>query len=185
MREMELWRDKIQLRIRDRIQKSASIHLVFFRFLIEFCTQMEQFSRECIEIDVENETPRDQNSFSRPASPAVAPLSSLSAPASSSSTPKTTIPPYFRVSQQNTPPSSSARLSSCRYPTYYQPTLFAFLPKLTVASSFSFGIHTEHQAILNRSLLPGLPSVHVIPVINTDLFYIPAPWIRSILALHA
>ncbi|KAK0485108.1 hypothetical protein IW261DRAFT_1330790 [Armillaria novae-zelandiae] len=34
MREMELWRDKIQLRIRDRIQKS-----------------MEQFSRECIEID--------------------------------------------------------------------------------------------------------------------------------------
>ncbi|KAK0495403.1 hypothetical protein EDD18DRAFT_1075778 [Armillaria luteobubalina] len=39
MREMELWRDKIQLRIRDRIQKSASIHL------------MEQFSRECIEID--------------------------------------------------------------------------------------------------------------------------------------
>ncbi|PBL03757.1 hypothetical protein ARMGADRAFT_1049541 [Armillaria gallica] len=86
MREMELWRDKIQLRIRDRIQKS-----------------MEQFSRECIEIDVENETPRDQNSFSRPASPAVAPLPSLSAPASSSSTPKTTIPPYFRVSQQNIP----------------------------------------------------------------------------------
>ncbi|KAK0235796.1 hypothetical protein EDD85DRAFT_771542 [Armillaria nabsnona] len=71
MREMELWRDKIQLRIRDRIQKSASIHLVFFRFLIEFCTQMEQFSRECIEIDVENETPRDQNPVSRPASPAV------------------------------------------------------------------------------------------------------------------
>lgn len=36
-----------------------------------------------------------------------------------------------------------------------------------------------------QSLLPVLPSVHVIPVINTDLFYIPAPWIRSILALHA
>ncbi|KAJ6496474.1 atypical/HisK protein kinase, partial [Mycena vitilis] len=36
MREMELWRDKIQLRIRDRIQNS-----------------MEQFSRECLEIDVE------------------------------------------------------------------------------------------------------------------------------------
>ncbi|KAK0450084.1 hypothetical protein EV421DRAFT_1704638 [Armillaria borealis] len=51
MREMELWRDKIQLRIRDRIQKSASIH------------SMEQFSRECIEIDVENETPRDRNSY--------------------------------------------------------------------------------------------------------------------------
>ncbi|KAJ2916616.1 hypothetical protein MD484_g3804, partial [Candolleomyces efflorescens] len=36
MREMELWRDKIQLRIRDRIQSS-----------------MEQFSRECLEIDNE------------------------------------------------------------------------------------------------------------------------------------
>ncbi|KAF7330327.1 Histidine kinase [Mycena venus] len=36
MREMELWRDKIQLRIRDRIQ-----------------TSMEQFSRECLEIDSE------------------------------------------------------------------------------------------------------------------------------------
>ncbi|KIM39991.1 hypothetical protein M413DRAFT_189339 [Hebeloma cylindrosporum] len=36
MREMELWRDKIQLRIRDRIQIS-----------------MEQFSRECLEIDSE------------------------------------------------------------------------------------------------------------------------------------
>ncbi|THH20416.1 hypothetical protein EW146_g955 [Bondarzewia mesenterica] len=41
MREMELWRDKIQLRIRDRIQ-----------------TSMEQFTRECLEIDTEvsNET---------------------------------------------------------------------------------------------------------------------------------
>ncbi|KAJ7116368.1 hypothetical protein C8R44DRAFT_792314 [Mycena epipterygia] len=37
MREMELWRDKIQLRIRDRIQNS-----------------MEQFSRECLEIDSEH-----------------------------------------------------------------------------------------------------------------------------------
>ncbi|KAF8199645.1 hypothetical protein BJ912DRAFT_1020221 [Pholiota molesta] len=36
MREMELWRDKIQLRVRDRIQNS-----------------MEQFSRECLEIDEE------------------------------------------------------------------------------------------------------------------------------------
>ncbi|KAJ7722741.1 hypothetical protein DFH07DRAFT_856541 [Mycena maculata] len=36
MREMELWRDKIQLRIRGRIQNS-----------------MEQFSRECLEIDSE------------------------------------------------------------------------------------------------------------------------------------
>lgn len=34
MREMELWRDKIQLRIRDRIQ-----------------TSMEEFSRECLEIE--------------------------------------------------------------------------------------------------------------------------------------
>ncbi|KAI6165715.1 Fph type histidine kinase [Pisolithus thermaeus] len=34
MREMELWRDKIQLRIRDKIQ-----------------TSMEHFSRECLEID--------------------------------------------------------------------------------------------------------------------------------------
>jgi hypothetical protein len=36
MRELELWRDKIQLRIRDRIQSS-----------------MEQFTRECLEIDGE------------------------------------------------------------------------------------------------------------------------------------
>ncbi|TFK27164.1 hypothetical protein FA15DRAFT_666663 [Coprinopsis marcescibilis] len=36
MREMELWRDKIQLRIRDRIQDS-----------------MERFSRECLEIDTD------------------------------------------------------------------------------------------------------------------------------------
>ncbi|KAF9484335.1 hypothetical protein BDN70DRAFT_910722 [Pholiota conissans] len=36
MREMELWRDKIQLRVRDRIQNS-----------------MEEFSRECLEIDEE------------------------------------------------------------------------------------------------------------------------------------
>ncbi|KAG7451064.1 uncharacterized protein BT62DRAFT_960666 [Guyanagaster necrorhizus] len=69
MREMELWRDKIQLRIRDRIQKS-----------------MEQFSRECIEIDVENEVPRHQNSPGQ-ASPLMVPVPSLSAPASSSSTP--------------------------------------------------------------------------------------------------
>lgn len=38
MREMELWRDKIQLRIRERIQ-----------------TSMEQFTRECLEIDNEAE----------------------------------------------------------------------------------------------------------------------------------
>jgi hypothetical protein len=36
MREMELWRDKIQLRIRERIQLS-----------------MEQFSRECLEVESE------------------------------------------------------------------------------------------------------------------------------------
>ena len=34
MRELELWKDKIQLRIRDRIQSS-----------------MEQFTRECLEVD--------------------------------------------------------------------------------------------------------------------------------------
>lgn len=39
MREMELWKDKIQLQIRDRIQNS-----------------MEQFTRECLEIDTEAET---------------------------------------------------------------------------------------------------------------------------------
>ncbi|KAF8624530.1 hypothetical protein AX15_005840 [Amanita polypyramis BW_CC] len=38
MREMELWRDKIQLRIRDRIQSS-----------------MEQFSRECLELDIDRQ----------------------------------------------------------------------------------------------------------------------------------
>lgn len=37
MREMELWRDKIQLKIRDRIQLS-----------------MEHFTRECLEIDNED-----------------------------------------------------------------------------------------------------------------------------------
>lgn len=37
MREMELWRDKMQLRIRDRIQ-----------------TSMEEFTRECLEIDKDN-----------------------------------------------------------------------------------------------------------------------------------
>ncbi|KAM6504265.1 atypical/HisK protein kinase [Amanita muscaria] len=46
MREMELWRDKIQLRIRDRIQSS-----------------MEQFSRECLEIDEEH---MGQNKDRRP-----------------------------------------------------------------------------------------------------------------------
>ena len=40
MREMELWKDKIQLRIRDRIQSS-----------------MEQFTRDCLEVDKQvNET---------------------------------------------------------------------------------------------------------------------------------
>ncbi|KAJ3714916.1 atypical/HisK protein kinase [Lentinula guzmanii] len=45
MREMELWRDKIQLRIRDRIQNS-----------------MEQFSRECLEIDMEQQEPQSSQS---------------------------------------------------------------------------------------------------------------------------
>ncbi|KAI0316421.1 hypothetical protein OF83DRAFT_1127068 [Amylostereum chailletii] len=49
MREMELWRDKIQLRIRDRIQ-----------------TSMEQFTRECLEIDIEagHDRPAEMNTFS-------------------------------------------------------------------------------------------------------------------------
>ncbi|KAG6862008.1 hypothetical protein C0995_008195 [Termitomyces sp. Mi166 len=47
MREMELWRDKIQLRIRDRIQNS-----------------MEQFSRECLEIDTEQ--PQNEKSSGPP-----------------------------------------------------------------------------------------------------------------------
>ncbi|KAH7106255.1 hypothetical protein BKA62DRAFT_288295 [Auriculariales sp. MPI-PUGE-AT-0066] len=38
MREVELWKDKIQLRIRDRIQ-----------------TSMEKFTRECLEIDLQSE----------------------------------------------------------------------------------------------------------------------------------
>ncbi|KAJ3744083.1 hypothetical protein DFH05DRAFT_1398004 [Lentinula detonsa] len=45
MREMELWRDKIQLRIRDRIQNS-----------------MEQFSRECLEIDMEQQDSQSSQS---------------------------------------------------------------------------------------------------------------------------
>ncbi|KAJ8072841.1 hypothetical protein PM082_016400 [Marasmius tenuissimus] len=44
MREMELWRDKIQLRIRDRIQSS-----------------MEQFSRECLEIDMEQQSEAERS----------------------------------------------------------------------------------------------------------------------------
>ncbi|KAG7089839.1 hypothetical protein E1B28_011485 [Marasmius oreades] len=44
MREMELWRDKIQLRIRDRIQSS-----------------MEQFSRECLEIDMEQQSQAERS----------------------------------------------------------------------------------------------------------------------------
>ena len=43
MREMELWRDKIQLKIRDRIQ-----------------TSMEQFTRECI-IEMDNEDSNSSN----------------------------------------------------------------------------------------------------------------------------
>ncbi|KZT42170.1 hypothetical protein SISSUDRAFT_1030673 [Sistotremastrum suecicum HHB10207 ss-3] len=42
MREMELWRDKIQLRIRDRIQSS-----------------MEKFTRECLQIDSQAESAKD------------------------------------------------------------------------------------------------------------------------------
>ena len=43
MREMELWRDKIQLKIRERIQ-----------------TSMESFTRECLEIDNEAESQEQQ-----------------------------------------------------------------------------------------------------------------------------
>ncbi|THH29988.1 hypothetical protein EUX98_g4200 [Antrodiella citrinella] len=44
MREMELWRDKIQLRVRDRIQ-----------------TSMEEFTRECLEVD-RDQPPRTPSS---------------------------------------------------------------------------------------------------------------------------
>ncbi|OBZ72215.1 Hybrid signal transduction histidine kinase J [Grifola frondosa] len=43
MRELELWRDKIQLRIRDRIQSS-----------------MEQFTRECLEVDKDADADKTQ-----------------------------------------------------------------------------------------------------------------------------
>jgi hypothetical protein len=36
MREMELWRDKIQLRIRDRIQDSASFSIIFQAIFVPF-----------------------------------------------------------------------------------------------------------------------------------------------------
>ncbi|TCD67142.1 His Kinase A domain containing protein [Steccherinum ochraceum] len=44
MRELELWRDKIQLRIRDRIQ-----------------TSMEEFTRECLEVDREQSPPSNHS----------------------------------------------------------------------------------------------------------------------------
>ena len=62
MREMELWRDKIQLRIRDRIQTSVSEALgssgrskcVSNAPGLQLAiVQMEQFTRECLEIDSE------------------------------------------------------------------------------------------------------------------------------------
>ena len=56
MREMELWRDKIQLKIRERIQ-----------------TSMEQFTRECLEIDNESEQQQQQGQ-SPPVPPPTLPL---------------------------------------------------------------------------------------------------------------
>jgi hypothetical protein len=61
MREMELWRDKIQLRIRDRIQTSVSVARQFQAagacfdraWIYNWRPQMEQFTRECLEIDSE------------------------------------------------------------------------------------------------------------------------------------
>ncbi|CAL1716850.1 unnamed protein product [Somion occarium] len=46
MRELELWRDKIQLRIRDRIQ-----------------TSMEQFTRECLEVDKDSKGEKSHGLF--------------------------------------------------------------------------------------------------------------------------
>ncbi|KAK7690600.1 hypothetical protein QCA50_005699 [Cerrena zonata] len=46
MRELELWRDKIQLRIRDRIQ-----------------TSMEEFTRECLEVDKDTKGEKGQGLF--------------------------------------------------------------------------------------------------------------------------
>lgn len=52
MREMELWRDKIQLRIRERIQ-----------------TSMEQFTRECLEIDGEDGADANRSQHRRSPTP--------------------------------------------------------------------------------------------------------------------
>ncbi|KAL0577654.1 hypothetical protein V5O48_004343 [Marasmius crinis-equi] len=64
MREMELWRDKIQLRIRDRIQSS-----------------MEQFSRECLEIDMEQQSEAERSpGHNRSSQPSPEPKSPAESP---------------------------------------------------------------------------------------------------------
>lgn len=51
MREMELWKDKVQLRVRDRIQTSVRVVTLPRFLLINRILQMEQFTRECLELD--------------------------------------------------------------------------------------------------------------------------------------
>ncbi|KIY71679.1 hypothetical protein CYLTODRAFT_368778 [Cylindrobasidium torrendii FP15055 ss-10] len=81
MREMELWRDKIQLRVRDKIQAS-----------------MEQFSRECIEVELdETGSKSDYSKSSTPVSESTLgyrPSLPLSAP--STPTPGDLIPSISR-----------------------------------------------------------------------------------------
>ncbi|KAG8864828.1 His Kinase A domain containing protein [Tulasnella sp. 330] len=64
VRELELWRDKIQLRIRDRIQRSVSESSRLYVFLTlntkASSPQMEAFTRDCLEMDV----PADRDSKS-------------------------------------------------------------------------------------------------------------------------
>ncbi|KAJ7593541.1 hypothetical protein C8J56DRAFT_931317 [Mycena floridula] len=82
MREMELWRDKIQLRIRDRIQSS-----------------MEEFSRECLEIDME-----DGPSFSE--------SKNVSPAESSTNTPTQDVPEIKAESQHSRSGSSTSFVST-------------------------------------------------------------------------
>lgn len=63
MREMELWRDKIQLRIRERIQ-----------------TSMEQFTRECLEIDGEDGADAKRSQYRRSPTPPGQPSTSGTTP---------------------------------------------------------------------------------------------------------
>lgn len=95
--------------------------------------------------------------------------------------------PYLRISAlaSKIPPIKFCPIIILQIP-YLLPTNPLRVPPQAHCRIFIFLRHPYRApGHPQQSLLPGLPSVHVIPVINTDLFYIPAPWIRSILALHA